>query len=352
MVHEVDDPAAVVLPWPEDAEPVRFSSLLTGAASLLSRESVTPCSTERLGDLPERMHAAVIRTNWEEAEALYTQGLERAACDPDLTPEVLGQLGFLGGLVATSRGAGDEAVERYREARTWDPSLTWKDWPESLRADFDAATPEEPSVTLVVRPQGDARVDGRALAGSLLTPGRHVLRVGAFGAWIEMPPVDDAIVLPAAFPGDAIGWMGAADPLRRDELAALLGVTLGEGRRAAITDGMVTWVGTTGRADWKETGRLAPGVPEPIGPVDTPVRNKRSPIGYVLIGAGAGVAAIGGAVAAQSYSAANKNLAAGGGWSEKQYLGGRTRYQAGLVATGVGVAVGGTGIAIALSGAL
>lgn len=352
VVHQVADPAAVVQPWPADAEPVPFADLLARPPRMLSGEAVRPCTAGPLGDLPERLHAAVVRADLEDAEALYLQGLERAPCDAGLDAEVLGQLGFLGGLVASSRGAHDAAVARYRDARVWNPQLTWTSWPDSLRQDFDQARVEEPSLRLVVRPAGEVTVDGRALEARLLTPGPHVLRIGDFGAWIEMPPVDDAIVLPGAFTADALGWMGASDPVRRDELAALLGVTLGEGRRALITDGAVTWGGTTGRADWNEIGRIAPvAVVNPEKPVYTGPK-KRSPLGPVLLGAGAGVAVIGGALAAQSYFGAKNNLTNGGGWTEAQHSAGKVRYQAGLVVAGVGIAAGGTGLAITVAGAL
>lgn len=349
MVHEVDDPASVVRPWPSDAEPVRFSALLAEPPRLASGEPVRPCVGDGLGDLPERLRAAVVRADLTGAEALYQEALERAPCDPELTSETLGSIGFLGGLLASTRGDRPEAVARYTLARSWAPGLDWSDaWPASLRVHFDEARVPEPTARLTVRPDAPVQVDGRPIDGStLLAPGPHVVRVAGRGAWIDMPPANDVLVAPGAFGPDAIGWMGTSD-VRRSDLATLLGTALGEGLQARITDGVVTWSGVTGRSDWVETGRITPGEPQGSGPT---APRRRSPVGPFMMGAGAGAAALGTTLAMQSWRAAEANRTGDMDWTQEQWEGGRERYRAGVATAVSGAIVTAGGVVVTLAGA-
>ncbi|MEZ4318790.1 MAG: hypothetical protein R3F61_14850 [Myxococcota bacterium] len=341
-------PAEVVRPWPTDAEPVRFRELIVGAPALRSGEDVAVCSSKPgLGDLLARLDGALSYGSLDEAEALYRDGLARVPCDGAATSAILGELGMLGGLVAARRNEPDTARVRFAEAKSW-ADVQWNSaWPPELRAAFDAAAVPGETFGLTVIPAGRVQIDGRAVDGvPRLPPGRHLVRVADQGMWVTMPPVDDQLVVPLAYPPDSLAWMGIE--ARRSDFAALLATTLGEGRYAVVTDGNVTWAGTTGRTDWVETGRLDAGPAEPEVP-ERPAR--KSPVPVVLSVLGGVVVASGAAVAGQSWAQASRyEKAPDPAWTVDDHRAAKSRYTAGLVGSGVGVALLGTGVAFGLTG--
>ncbi|MCB9675715.1 MAG: hypothetical protein H6737_11395 [Alphaproteobacteria bacterium] len=342
VVHDVAAPAEVVKPWPEDAEPVRFRELVVGAPALRSGEDVVVCADlPPLGELPKRLEGAVSYGALDEAEGLYGDAIERLPCDPAVTSEALGRIGMLGGITAARRGEADTARLRFTEARTWHPSVAWSDdWPPDLRETFDSAAAGAP-VALTIIPEGGVRIDGSpASAPARVAPGRHLVRVADQGMWVTVPPVDDALIVPLAYPVDSLGWMG--DPTRRADLSALLATALGEGRYALVTDGTTTWAGTTGRTDWVETGGA-------VRTTDTPT--KRSPVGAVLAVGGGVLALAGTAVASEAWLTADRyEKSPDPAWTFNQYSNARTRYTTGLVGAVAGAALAGTGVVVHVAG--
>ena len=196
-----------------------------------------------------------------------------------------------------------------------------------------AAEPRPDPVLLDVIPRVSIAIDGRPaevpLAGY---PGEHLIEAEGSGwYWVALPAAPDTLVLPAAFPPEAIGWV--ADEVRREALSALLAATLGEGIRATVVaDGRV-WTGTTGRSDW--TVRDRPGGP-PVA-----VRRPRPLAPALLVVAGSASTAIGAIVSAQAWTV-GASEASSLSWVDRERA--RRRYWAGHAATGSGIALAGAGL--------
>jgi hypothetical protein len=302
------------------------------------------CGAEASTDTDE-IQSALLYAELDRAETLASAAIAWAPC-ADLAAPDLSDLLRIWGIVAVHQEG--PAAERFAIARSMFPEMVWDDrFAPRYREAFDAYEAAFEQTELTVFPPGDLRIDGTQSTDTTLSAGRHVVTLGSNGAWVTLLDAPDTLVLPAAYPDDALSWM--ADETLRPALTELLAVTLGEGERAMVHHDGTVWTGTTGRVDWQALPSLLPTEAPPLP------QAKSRPTGPILAISGGGLALVGIGLAAGGYamasSNADQNPSTTGAVRSKRYLMGRTLSQVGL---GIGIAggvVSGTGVAFTVAGA-
>lgn len=315
-------------------EPVAFGALLQHPPVLRSGGLVVGCvqAPLRFSEALEAVTSGVLYSE-PDLQRRFERARAAAVCD-GADADGLSRLGFLEGIAALE--AGDEAAARdaWRMALRRDPQLGWDpDYAPELQRVFDAVAsePTPASVRFDVIPGIEVAIDGREASAPIAAlPGEHLLELSGAGRhWITLPEAPDALVVPAAFPPDALGWM--ADD-RREQLSALLAATLGEGIRATVVVDGQTWTGTTGRIDWIQLDTAQP--PVPIG-----ARRRRAPVAMVL--GGAALSVVGGGLAAQAWAV---GVAEPGASDALAWSRARDRYWAGHAVSAGGLTLAGAGV--------
>ncbi len=281
----------------------------------------------------------------DRAETLASDAMAWAPCAELSAPE-LSDLVRIWGIVAVHQDG--PGAERFAIGRGMFPEMAWDDrFAPRYREAFDAYEPAFKQTQLTVFPPGDLLFDGSTPNSTTVTTGRHAVALGSNGAWVALLDAADTLVIPQAYPDDALSWM--ADETLRPALTELLAVTLGEGERAMVQHDGTVWMGTTGRVDWQVvSSQIRP--PMPSDPIV-----KRSPTGPIMAISGGLLTVVGIGLAAGGYamaaSNAEPNLPTTGAVRDDRYATGKTLSQAGL---GIGIAGGvltGTGIAFTVGGA-
>jgi hypothetical protein len=308
VVHAGDPASALATAearlGPADRSAVALDAIRALPPSLLSGAEAAGCVTPPEADVTElisRIRTAVLFAEREQAAALVAEARAAVLCRP-APPATLARIELLAGVLAELAGQSEAARERFAVALAYDPEVAWFDaLPPERRVQFDAAraAPRPPRASLRVYPGGQS-VDVPA--------GESTVFVGGTGArvWLD-PEVPDVLVVPAAYPPDALSDL---DPEpRRDDLTRLLTVGIAEGVPAVVVSGDVAWVGTTGRVDWQAHRPPVAISPAPEAAVPAPPQlapARRAPGPLVLAGTGGAAAATGillavtGVVAAQA----------------------------------------------------
>ena len=340
LVYTQDLPAEL----PADAEPVPFDTLRAAPPALSSGLPTQSCAEPSSMDVAD-IESALLYAELDRAEAAVSAAVAWAPCAALSAPELSALMRTWGIVAAHTEGP---AQERFTIARTMFPGMAWDErFAPRYRQGFDAAQPSATETQLTVLPRGDVLIDGQPTTPNLAV-GMHIVSIGSVGAWVDLLDAPDTLVLPAAYPDDALSWI--ADDARRSELTALLAVTLGEGERAMVHHDGVLWEGLTGRVDWTAQ---TPTTPEQQ--VDPPPLPPRRGIGPVVAISGGVLAAAGIGLAAGGYSLASSNAepssSVSGSDRQRRYNTGRTLSRLGLgLAIGGGLATGG-GVALSVVGA-
>ena len=342
-------------------EPVSFDSLRLQAAKLQSGGRVWGCEAKEparsLAEALVAAHRDLLFLELEAAEEGLGQARALVRCGASYDAGQLARIELLDGIRHELAGRPDRARARFDAAIRYDPQVAWDDaFSPDRRAQFDKALEERtaPQVSFAVHPDLPVKVDAREWNGTDVAAGERVVEVGGITVLVNVDPsIPDVLVVPAAFPPAALGWI--VDDSRRDQLSALLQVTLGEGVRAAVMWDGVLWTGTTGRVDW------TPHVSDPTAGVDPiakvePRRPRRTfakvlgVVGTSALIAGGALTAVGVGIAADAVREADEVLmaevpsrsdfnAAGA-----RYRTGTTLITAGSIAMGGGGAVGMVGV--------
>ena len=213
---------------------------------------------------------ALLYGRFEEASAGVTNARQAVLCAAEPTSSAtIARIELVAGLIAQEQGDEATATARYAAATRYDPSVPWPStYPSDRRTLFDAArsNPPPPETSLTVRPSvPPPSVDGAPLGGPLRA-GEHIVRSGNVAVRISLDEVPNRLVIPAAYPPDALSWAG--DEARRPELSSLLAATLGEGTEAWIVSGQDAWRAIAGRTDWtafpSPVARPDPVLPDPV----------------------------------------------------------------------------------------
>lgn len=322
---------------PSDAEPIDFQTLRDAAPALRSGLPTETCGEPVPIDLAA-IESAMLYGELERAEEAASAAVAWAPC-AELSPLELSALMRTWGLVAAHTGG--PALQRFTIARTLFPSMAWDErFAPRYRQDFDLAEAPFADTFLTVLPAVEVQIDAQPPPLNLLV-GRHMVSIGSVGAWVELLDAPDTLVIPSAFPADALSWM--AQEARREELTALFAVTLGEGERAMVHHNGLLWEGTTGGIDWV---RLTD--PTPVASNDpVPPQRRRSPGVLVAISGGV-LTAVGLGLSGGGYSMASQNAEPRPSMSssdrESRYNMGRTLSQLGVGLTIGGGLVTGTGV--------
>lgn len=350
VVHSGDRAAAVAAVAeaagvdPATLQPVPFEALRRGPPVLTAGGPAVGCrGASGVDEALEKAEGVLLYGRFEEAAARLDEARDAVLCaTADTPPATLARIEVFAGLLAEERRAPDLAAARYRTALGFHRQAAWPDsYPPDRRTLFDAtAAAFAPEATrLQVRPGHTvATIEGRPLPdGGEVAVGEHVVRVGAVAARITLDPVPNQLVLPGAFPDEALGW--ADDDERRGDLTALLAAGLGEGTAVWVVADDHVWRGVAGRTDWDG---FAPSAPEP-----RPEARRRGglalPVAGVvttLVGAGLGV---GGTALANG--AARRAATSPEAWEAHQ-----ARYRLGVGVLTVGWGLSGVGAAVGAVG--
>jgi hypothetical protein len=351
LVHDGDPEAAALAAAlrggvdPTTLEPVSLESLRGRPPVLLAGGQASGCpegaSPAPVAEALSRAEGSLLYGRFEEALSALIQARQAVLCSGEpVSAPALARIELLTGLIAQERGDETTARARYLAALGYDPQIPWpSSYHAERRALFDTARAELPSATteLAVRPlQPPATLDGQPLP--LAVPvGEHVVQVGAVAVHVVLDEAPNRLVVPSAYPADALAWAG--DEQRRAELSALLAATLGEGTEAWVVHGDEVWRGLAGRTDWQAFP--APVAPAPA-PEPEPVPGPPRPRWAERLVAG-GLVALGGvAVGAGTAWANGSAREAEGSWGqEHDRL--RQSYHLGLFTVGAGWGLVGAG---------
>jgi len=204
--------------------------------ALIGPGAVTACSAAAVdgGTIDAAIQRAESSIDYLEYAAAWNALNEAAAqlgcLSAPLAPGPAARLHFLSGVVANALDDKPSAWTAFRQARIFQPDITWdENFPPDARPMFDAAGVElasTPLVALSLAPQpGEFWIDGRALPPDAplppLLPGAHVIQFGKDPTTLTVtlePDADVTLVLPALIPPDGVSW--SADPDLRPALAA------------------------------------------------------------------------------------------------------------------------------------
>jgi hypothetical protein len=358
LVHDGDPQAAIDAASrrggvdPGMLEPISLQELrgrppvlLAGGQAQGCLEGATPAP------VPEaltRAEGALLYGRFDEAMSSVIQARQEVLCSGAPTPPgLLARIELLTGLIAQERGDEATARTRYLAALVYDPQIPWPQaYPAERRTLFDTARTELSSATtsLSVRPlQPPALLDGQAMPQAVLV-GEHVVHVGSVAVHVVLDEAPNRLVVPPAFPPDALSWAG--DDAHRAELSALLAATLGEGTDTWVVHGENVWHGIAGRTDWEAFLTL----PDPVVPVPVEPTVPEQPRRWGVTLAGGGLALLGGVAGTAGTLWANGTARKAEGTWGSTYDGLHQTYRLGLITAGVGWGLVGVGAGVGGAG--
>ncbi len=372
---------------PQELRAVSVVELMAGrpptmvSGGQLSLCSGAPASLDGVRQSLTLAEGAIKYMEFGSARAALDATIHDLSClQVPVDPAQASRTWYLLGIV--NAASGDQAASRedFRRARQFSPAMVWdENFAPNARATFDAIAAEARTATLVpltVLPapaEGAFRLDGRAVQlidGHVgVSAGDHYVQVGDLAPVTLSLHVDGTtppmLVLPSLVGPDVLSWAG--DGEKRGALSAVLVSALGSEGVVYVVNPSVVWRVRLGGSAWDlvtdsggrdtaprpvASARPAEKPPVPMEPVPTsPVaKDRKSPVGPVLIGVGGAAGIAGGVVGVLGYSGALRayNDAVENGTSEDD----RTKYAKGGHQLTNGVIVGAVGAAVLAAGAV
>lgn len=292
--------SAAVVPW---------ASLRAAPPRIVEGGNVHTCTgaPATAAAFESQVQAATSHIHYGEWEGALVALADAKATLPCLSTvpdaQTLVRLWMLGGVATVQLGDPDAARAHFVIARGIQPDLQWDNtYSPAARAAFDTTPVPQASVRLrIVAPEStDLRIDGHAI-GTAVAPGWHLVQTAnpARTYVIDVEPGSRAtLVIPDAFGEDALAQSESSDA--RADLTALFAAAFGEGAPFAVVRRDRMWLGTTGRTDWTAYDAAESG---DSSQETKPTRGLR--VSTVLLGAGGGVAAVGGAITGGFWLAGN-----------------------------------------------
>jgi len=304
-----------------DDAPVHLDGLLPGEAPLVFGAAAEErCDGEPVDGETYRASLAVLYQATISLDRDINRLVELTRAMQSCLTEVvdaseLARPSYLGGVVAASDGNLEGSFAAFQEVFAIQSGFPWdNEYPPKALKRFEEASSMveglDPAHVRVVVPGGDqVWIDGKPVdepgRDQAIAPGRHVLQIGGadgavtFTTVVIVEPGNPVVVLDPA--------LAAADPA--DEAAFVVSiealfVLLGEGGLAPAPDYLMTLGGTPGLWRWdgaqgalhpvelsKSATRVAMGDVKHKTPKAG--AGQKSPVGAVLIAAGAGLLAVG-----------------------------------------------------------